>query len=194
MNNVISENHYRASVIHAFPGNMPRLDFSDARPRPGPGGLEMWVRSTALLVEVHPTDGTPWVGSFAGDAEGVSGVFCTPNEGVVCVIAVGAGYWVPVNQPKRFAVVPIRPIKRVMTNASREMMIFVSYDSISAFGRSGFLWVARDLSWDGVSVTNFDSEAISGTGWDAPHGRDVQFRIDVKTGEVEGGASPKTTS
>jgi hypothetical protein len=39
----------------------------------------------------------------------------------------------------------------------------------------------------GLSITEVGSDYIKGIGWDAPNEREVEFRVDLSTGEHTGG-------
>jgi hypothetical protein len=69
-------------------------------------------------------------------------------------------------------------------------MLFVDYTRIAAYGVAGFLWNTDELSWDGIELTEVETNLVRGLGWDSPAGRKVQFSVDLSTGSVAGGSSP----
>jgi hypothetical protein len=150
----------------------------------------MRTSSQHLVLQVTPDGGGQWVGEFWGGAEGLDGVFATPNADTLCVVVKGQGYWVPVRAPTAFDVVRSIPIKRVLPIRSPAVLIFVSYTRLSAYGPQGFMWTTEDLSWDGLEILDVGAGTVRGTAWDSPAGRDTPFSVDIATGKAEGGSSP----
>lgn len=158
--------------------------------KPGgtPSGLALEVSTGDIVLEVRPASGESWVGRFHGGAEGLDGVFATPDPDVVCVIVRGQGYWVPVHEPMAFEAIRSTPIKNVLSDP--RTLIFASFTRLSAYGQQGFMWVTEDLSWDGLKDLSITGPVVRGTAWDAPAGRGVPFLVDMVTGRTEGGSSP----
>jgi len=46
------------------------------------------------------------------------------------------------------------------------------------------------LSWDGIKQLRIHEDIIEGEGWDSPEDKWNQFKIDIHTGKVVGGAGP----
>jgi hypothetical protein len=147
-------------------------------------------RAYAQMIEVLPAEGNAWIGRFERGPEGISGLFGTPCPDTLVVVIEGQGYWIPTRQPASYEIVPAVPIKKVLRVPEREILLFVDFARISAYGPTGLLWRTRNVSWDGVRITDVSSESIRGFGWDSPGDRDVEFVVDVTTGETSGGSSP----
>jgi hypothetical protein len=153
-------------------------------------GIDLLIATQHIVLEVNSEAGEQWFGKFWGGAEGLDGVFATPNDEVLCVVVRGQGYWVLVNEPTTFEVVRSIPIKRVLPVHNPNVLIFVSYTRLSAYGPQGFMWTTEDLSWDGLQILDVTASTIRGTAWDSPAGRDTPFSVDIATGKAEGGSSP----
>lgn len=153
-------------------------------------GIALRTAAQRVILEVAPEGGEQWIGEFWGGAEGLDGVFATPNADTLCVVVKGQGYWVPVREPTAFDVVRSIPIKRVLPVENPAVLIFVNYTRLSAYGPQGFMWITEDLSWDGLEILDVAEGAVRGTAWDSPAGRDTPFSVDIATGKAEGGSSP----
>ncbi len=173
---------YRADVLPGLPGEGHTiLQFA----RPGQP-----THREGLVVRVGAKDLRGWIGNFQRGPEGLDGVFSTPSPSVVCVVARGQGYLVPVGEPTRYLVVDAMPVREVRAIVVKGLLIFVDYVKLVAYGPSGFLWKTRRVSWDGIRLTGVTPECISGFGRDALRGTEVAFSVDVDTGRSEGGSSP----
>lgn len=178
--------HYRARILPGLPGEgHGSLQFA----RPGQS-----IHREGLVVRVDGKDGGAWVGNFQRGPEGLDGVFPTPSPSVVCVVAGGQGYLVPVDNPTEYVVVDAMPIKEVRAIAAKGILIFVDYVRLVGYGPSGCLWRTRRLSWDGIRLTDVTPERIAGFGRDASQGTEVPFSVDVDTGRSEGGSTPEPES
>jgi len=143
-----------------------------------------------LLLGVTPLHGKPWAGRFQSGPEGVDGLFATPRDDTLCVVVKGRGYWVRVLEPTAYELVRVVPIKKLLRVPNRDILLFMSYTRIAAYGRDGLTWVTEDLSWDGLEITDIGETSITGTAWDSPKGRHASFLVNLETGASEGGASP----
>jgi hypothetical protein len=167
------------------PGQMRTIYF--------PGASETGGRD-GLLVTVTPTAATPWIGVFAGgyDSSGVvSGVFGCPDRRSICVVSSGKGYIVRADDPAVWMEVHSFPIMDVRAMPESQLLVFANFTTLAAYGPNGLVWVTGDLSWDGLKLTEATPELIRGIAWDAPHEREVEFVVDVRTGGHEGGSSPE---
>jgi hypothetical protein len=174
-------------------GTLPAaVEFDFCRPvyKDRPGGLILETTRSYAYIRVGPASGEPWVGRFEEGAEGISGTFATPSPDVLCVVAKGLGFWVPVNEPTSYTHVRSHPIKQVMRVPNRELVIFVDYTKLTAYSPNGFNWVSKDLSWDGIENVDVSNDVIRGEGWDSPAGCRRLFVVDVLTGKASGGSSP----
>lgn len=164
------------------------------KPTPSEAGelaLDVPVNKSAWrFVKLQDYDGGSWTGEFEPGAEGVSGLYATPSECVVCVVAKGQGYWVPVHTPQKYEVIPATPIKQVIAVPNAELMIFVDFVRLTAYNADGFAWQTESLSWDGLDIVEVLRHEIRGIAWDAPKNKNVPFTVDVTNGSHTGGSSP----
>lgn len=147
------------------------------------------THSQGLVIKVVPNSGIPWIGNFQFGDGTLSEVYSTPSEQIVCVVAKGQGYLVPVNRPVEYQIVKSYPIKEVFPVPQRRLVVFADFTKLSAYG-ADFVWVTSRLSWDGLKITSVTSELIQGLAWDSPLDKEVEFFVDVRTGRHTGGSSP----
>ena len=79
-----------------------------------------------------------------------------------------------------------------MTNvtvvAEHALLVFAGFHSLLAGGRwRGRLGETGRLSWDGLRITAIHGETLLGLGWDMTTDRELEFNINLKTGEHRGG-------
>ena len=65
--------------------------------------------------------------------------------------------------------------------------MFAGFQSLLAWGRSGKVWETSRLSWDGLRITAIHGETLQGLGWDMTTDRELEFNVNLKTGEHRGG-------
>ena len=164
--------------------------FSVARPNIAEGDLVLDTSPLSKVVSVNPIVGDVWSGSFECGPEGISGFYPTPSPDTVCCILKGQGYWVPVLTPGSYQLIPVIPIKEVISIVEMKLIIFVNYTSITAFDETGLKWSTERLSWDGLKIDRIVDERIEGRGWDSPKGEYVPFTVQLDSGTSSGGSSP----
>jgi hypothetical protein len=165
------------------PAERGRLSFESQ-----PGGAK------ARLLEVMTAEGKVWTGSFEAGPGGLTGYFATPSPNTLLVVVQGQAYWIPTLQPASYEIVPAVPIRRVLRVPDRDIVLFIDFVRISAYGPDGLLWRTNDLSWDGLQITEANARSIRGLGWDSPGNRHVEFSVDTSTGVATGGSSPRVYS
>lgn len=179
------DHHASPSVDHTF----ARKEAADS----GTAGINVRIpvkSSDQILAEVRTADGGSWRGLFEPFPEGISGLFGTPNSHIICVIATGQGFWVPVNAPERFDIIRSVPIKQVIPVAELALLVFVDYDRVTGYAAEGFSRQTPSLSFSGIRVDRIQVNVMHGDAWDAPNGRHVEFRVDLRDGSLTGGSSP----
>jgi hypothetical protein len=186
MKNHILQKHlylenYSWEILPGFPEKTSILNFPpEERPF-----------SEELVVKIMPINGIPWIGNFHGISKDyLSGIFSTPQIDIVSIVVAGKGYMVDVHEPKNFTIVPVLPIVDVYIHLEAQIILFLSFTDIVSYGSIGFLWKAR-VSCDGIRVTEKSKEYLYGFSWDTVKGSEVPFRINIKTGELFGGACVK---
>jgi len=187
-------NNYDISILSSLPERGETFHFyremslprsSDVLILEVPTNLLDW-----LILKVKSADAVNWIGTFEPGVEGISGLYATPCESTLCVIVKGQGYWVPINTPEEYGLIPSFPIKKVVAVPKGEMMIFVDYSKLVAYGRNGFVWQTPSLSWDGLEVDNVTLTELTGLAWDAPTHQKVEFKVNLLDGSYTGGSSP----
>lgn len=169
--------------------------FLDRKPPSEAGELVLEIptnKSDWLCLKLQDYEGGSWTGEFEPGVEGISGLYATPSESVLCVVARGQGYWVPVHTPQAYEVIPSTPIKKVIAVPKAELMIFVDFVRLTAYNPDGFAWQTESLSWDGLKIVEVLRHEIKGVAWDAPDNKEVLFSVDVKNGSHTGGSSPES--
>jgi hypothetical protein len=149
------------------------------------------VERGALEIMIRPFGGAlPFLATcalgFAGPAV-PSGVWACPDPAWLCAVAGGYAYLVDTRDPARWEQVVYRPVIAVTPVAEHGLLIFSSFHSLLAWGRSGKAWQTSRLSWDGLHITGIRGEMLFGLGWDMRTDRELEFEVNLKTGEHRGG-------
>ncbi len=147
-----------------------------------------------VLVRVTPESqgGNPWLGMFAFgqlSRKGLTGLFTLPDPKKLCAVARGAGYIVDTYNPSDYCAVAAEPVFHVSSSREAGLLILADYLRITAYDVRGLAWQTARVSWDGIEVNHITKDCLYGTGWSAPLDRQVEFVVDLKTGEHKGGAS-----
>jgi hypothetical protein len=99
-----------------------------------------------MLLRFKSEDSKEWWGVFAFGDFRLSGVFASPHPHRACVMSKGAGYWVNVDIPSESTKIDVlHPIRDV--RIAVQMMLFVDFCHIAAFGADGLLW-KKYVCWD----------------------------------------------
>lgn len=182
------EQNYETEVLQDLPSTSEgarRYYYPGAKAEGGRDGV---------IVRVAPHDGEPWVGVFAfgyTSSKVISGVFSFPDPETICVVSAGAGYVVEVRAPRLWEQVNLFPLLNVRFEPERRVALFSDFTRLTAYGPEGKLWETVDLSWDGLSIERVAADGIWGTAWDSPKSKEVDFYVDLKTGNHRGGSSPQ---
>jgi hypothetical protein len=148
------------------------------------------VERGAMELMVRPLRGVPFLATCAlgfASPDVPSGVWACPDPAWICAVAGGYAYLIDVRDPARWEQVEYRPVTAVTAIAEQNLLVFSSFHSMLAWGVEGKAWQTGRLSWDGVSVTAVSGETLFGLGWDLSTDREVQFEINLKTGQHRGG-------
>jgi hypothetical protein len=148
------------------------------------------VERGALEIMIRPAAGGPFLATcalgFAGS--GVpTGVWACPDPAWICAVAGGYAYLIDTRDPTRWLQLAYRPVTEITTVAEQDLLIFSSFHSLLAWGRNGKVWQTGRLSWDGVRITGICGSTLLGLGWDMRTDRELEFEVDLKTGEHRGG-------
>ena len=104
------------------------------------------------------------------------------------VLAVAGGYAFAIDPcvPERTALLPLRPVVRVLSVPSLQVAVLVGFHAvfIAADDES---WDSMRLSWEGVTLTSCEGDVLYGTGWDMAADEEVPFALNLRTRELQGG-------
>ena len=147
----------------------------------------------SLLLRITPKDGDPWVGAFARGFDTdqlMNGVYAWPDGISVGVVSSGYGYVVKASDPKSWVRLQPMPITEVRTIPEHGLLVVADFTNLFGYNAEKNVWKSERLSWDGIKITSVGSNHIFGLGWDAIADKEVEFALDVRTGEHTGGAKP----
>ena len=153
-------------------------------------GEEEALARGALRVMVRPRAGGSYLLLAAlgfSNPSMPSGVYGCPNAGEICVLAGGYAYVAAVSAPERVILLAMKPVVSVLPVVDAGLLLFVGFQTVLAWGREGKAWETERLSWEGVRVTGVSGEVLEGFGWDLIRDVEAAFRVDLRTGEHEGG-------
>ncbi|MDX6515873.1 MAG: hypothetical protein QOH73_1539 [Gaiellaceae bacterium] len=147
----------------------------------------------ALLVRVVPQEGEPWVGRFEGgypSSAAVTTLRSGPTGNELVVVNKGAGWLVPIDDPASALALDLGPIVAIALSPDDNLVVVADFTHLAAFGPEGRRWTA-EVSWDGVELSGVQDGVVKGQGWDAPKGRNSDFAVEVRTGSVLRGVTPR---
>ena len=153
-------------------------------------GEEDALARGALLLMVRPAAGGSFLATCAlgfTSASVPTGVFPCPNPREMCAVAGGYAYLVDTAAPERCTHLQLKPVVEVLTSETRGLLLFVGFHTIVAWGAEGLAWQTAKLSWEGVRVAEVTEDELLGFGWDLRTDREVEFRVDLRSGEHRGG-------
>ncbi len=190
--------NYEVEVLSGLPKKGATYTFKQNRkPSTNMDELVLEVPTNAsdwLVLRVTNHDGARWVGHFEPGLEGISGLYATPSESVLCVVVRGQGFWVPVESPEDYQIIPSVPVKSIVAIPDAKIMVFADFVRLTAYDRNGLMWQTPSLSWDGLTITKVVSNRVEGVAWDAPNNQEVKFIVNTLDGTYTGGSSPELHS
>src|SRR5271170_1714886 len=114
-------------------------------------GEEDALARGALQLIVRPASGGTFLATCAlgfTNPAMPTGVFACPNPHEMCAIAGGYAYVVDTTQPERSTHVALKPVVEVRTLVAQDLLLFVGFHSIVAWGRRhGLAWESARLRW-----------------------------------------------
>jgi hypothetical protein len=153
-------------------------------------GEEDALARGALQLMVRPASGGTFLATCAlgfTDPAMPTGVFACPNPQEMCAIAGGYAYVIDTTQPERSTHVALKPVVEVRTLVAQDLLLFVGFHSIVAWGPRGLAWESARLSWEGVRIISIDGDVLHGMGWNLMTDQEVVFSLDLLTGKHQGG-------
>jgi hypothetical protein len=153
-------------------------------------GEEDALARGALQLMVKPASGGMFLATCAlgfTDPAMPTGVFACPNPQEMCAVAGGYAYIIDTGQPDHCTHITLKPVVEVRMLVEQGLLLFVGFHSMVAWGRNGLVWESTRLSWEGIRVTTIEADVLHGTGWNLLTDREVNFSLDLHTGQHQGG-------
>lgn len=116
-----------------------------------------------------------------------SGVWSCPNPDSLCAVAGGYAYILNARRPEQWTQVEYRPVTEIRPVPELNLLLFASFHTVVAWGREGQNWQTRRLSWEGVRLIEVRGGKLHGWGWEMQTDQEIEFAIDLRTGEHTGG-------
>ena len=113
-----------------------------------------------------------------------TGLWSCPNPGELCAVSGGYAYLIDTADPKRFAMLPYRPVLEVRPAPAHGLLLFVSHHRILAWGSNGQAWESPKLSDEGVTLAAIDGDTLHGLGWNMMTDKETPFALDLITGAL----------
>jgi hypothetical protein len=149
--------------------------------------------SDAMLLRIVPQDAEEWTGKFEGgypSPSAVTTVRTGPRPDLLLVVNRGSGFLVPVEDPDSAIELDLSPVVGVAVSPEHDTVVAADFTHLAGFGPEGRRWIA-EVSWDGVELDGVEGSVVHGRGWDAPQGRKAGFAVDVRTGRILRGGTPR---
>ncbi len=153
-------------------------------------GEEDALARGALLLLVRPASGGQFLATCAlgfTDPSTPTGVYACPNPDHLCAVAGGYAYIIYTANPDASTHIPLKPVVSVHADPTHNLLLFVGFHTILAWGPAGEAWQSQRLSWEGVRITGIEGDSLHGTGWNLLTDQEVPFTVDLRTGEHQGG-------
>jgi hypothetical protein len=147
----------------------------------------------ALILAVSTRQGRYWTGRFEGgypSPKSLTLVTNGPKPNQLVVVNRGAGFVVSVDDPEDSLDLNVSPIVGLVVDADAGAVLVADFTNVTSVGPAGELWTA-EVSWDGVELDGVEGDTLRGRGWDAPRGLWVPFEVDVPSGRVLKGPTPR---
>ncbi|CAN5526086.1 hypothetical protein BH10ACI4_BH10ACI4_23590 [soil metagenome] len=181
---------WRVELLNAPPMIAPARQFT--YPQQIAGEEDALARG-ALLLMIKPATGGSFLATCAlgfTDPSMPTGVYSCPNPDELCAVAGGYAYIIDTAHPERSTHIALKPVASVQVFVEQELLVFVGFHSMIAWGAQGVAWETQRLSWEGLRLIEVKDGVLHGFGWSLMTDREVPFTVDLKTGQHQGGAFP----
>jgi hypothetical protein len=139
------------------------------------------------VVEFVSRSGEHWVGNFAtGWAGGLSAVRPELGPSAVVVVAEGSGYIVDADE-KALVREMAGDVQYIWFVAELGAIVVSNGLWFEAFDAQRLRWQSPRVSWDGIRNVACSGSALKGEAFDPTSDKWLPFRLDLASGEVEGG-------
>jgi hypothetical protein len=179
--------HWNVDILKTPPLIAPARQFT--YPHQIAGEEDALARG-ALQLFVHPASGGTFLATCAlgfTDPAMPTGVFPCPNAVQMCAVAGGYAYIIDTAQPEHSTHIGLKPVVEVRALTAQNLLLFVGFHSMLAWGRNGPAWESGRLSWEGIRIVSIDGDVLHGMGWNLLTDRELAFSVDLLTGQHQGG-------
>lgn len=147
------------------------------------------VGQDGILLRISPRGISSWIGLFSSVKKypgTPSRILFTPNPNTICVICSGDAVVTDVRHPNRSTLLDFEPITDAIAVKERRIIVFAGFTKLMAFDGSSVAWETSRVAWDELKITSINALSIYGEYWDVATEKQVQFEVDLDTGEVKG--------
>ncbi len=146
------------------------------------GAIEVMIRPPDQAGQFLATCALGFAGSGVP-----TGVWACPDPAWICIAAGGYAYLIDTRNPARWEQVEYRPVTEIRALAEQELLLFSSFHSLLAWGRGreGLANRPAQLGWSAHYCCPW--RTLFGLGWEMRTDRELQFEVDLQTGEHKGG-------
>lgn len=156
-------------------------------------GEEEALARGALQLMVRPATGGAFLATCAlgfVDSSMPTDVLACPNPVELCAVAGGYAYIIDTTRPERSTHIALKPVVEVRSLAEQNLLLFVGFHNVVAWGEHGLAWQTARLSWEGLRITAVEGNMLLGFGWNLMTDKEVAFSVDLLTGQHQGGGFP----
>ncbi|MEI9977877.1 MAG: hypothetical protein WDN23_02585 [Edaphobacter sp.] len=180
--------NWTAEILKAPPLIAPARQF--VYPQAIAGEEDALARG-ALQLMVRPANSAQFLATCAlgfTDPTMPTGIFPCPSPDELCAVAGGYAYIINTAEPQHSTHLPMKPVVEVRPLIPQNLLLFVGFHSLLAWGPQGIAWQSARLSWEGIRITGIEGNTLHGTGWNLLTDKEVPFSLDLLTGFHQGGA------
>jgi hypothetical protein len=181
--------HWKAERLASRPLILPRVH--RVYPVEVPGEEDALARG-ALELLITPKARSHFLATCALGFAGASvptGVWSCPHPDWLCAVAGGYAYMIDTHAPENWEQVEYRPVVEVRPLVEQGLLLFAGFHSLLAYGREGKRWKTQRLTSEGLRLGEVRDGRLQGWGWEMRTDREVEFSVDLATGEHEGGVA-----
>ncbi|QHN04255.1 hypothetical protein FTO74_13460 [Granulicella sp. WH15] len=153
-------------------------------------GEEDSLARGALQLLVRPAAGGSYLVTCAlgfTDPSMPTGLYACPNPGQLCAVAGGYAYLADTTAPSACTLLPLKPVTAVHPLPSHNLLLFMGFHQLLAWGADGMAWQSSRLSWEGITLSHIEGDQLHGFGWNMLTDKEVPFTLDLRTGTHTGG-------
>ena len=176
---------WKAEILAARPLILPQRRFVY------PVQVEEVERGAIEVLIQPPEESTlPFLATCAlgfAAAQLPTGVWTCPDPSLICIAAGGYVYLIDSRDPARWQQVEYRPVTDIRPIAGRNLLVFAGFHALQAWNHEGKVWQTGRLTWDGLRITEVRGDNLLGLGWDMISDRELEFEVNLGTGEHRGG-------